>query len=396
MILWLSIIVLAPVLLVLFVLKLQQHFEWEWLEAWLVKLDRFSNKRHGFRLPLVEIIFIPVILILVYMAFKYERNTVVPFNNRIAVLADSTEWAVLEPVFRQTFERVVRTPQPEHLFHLVRPHDLEARKARIYRYWVLATTLESEGPVHDIVMNEVLPANSRDLLERDGHNAFLSGGPWGFDQLVLTILGHNTEEVAQFIETESDSLFAVIEDDAHLSLRYDLYVPADAVRKAQTFADSAGWAFEQQANMILRLADYENGFAAFSSTIEGRWISVRWIENADSAWVNPEWIISERNRLSRVYEDSTYVVDKYLNMKNGHFLGRRAMLTRGLWADDHPSCGGPFTNYTFYNPEDKRLYMIDVSVYAAGKDKLPYLQPLEVIAHTFVTQRELKQRRLDK
>jgi|GEM_PF-1807134 len=396
MILWLAIIVLVPVFLVGIVLKLQQHFEWAWLESWLVKLDRSNNKRHGFRVPIIELIFIPVILFFVWGAFKHERSTVIPFSNRIAVLADSTEWAVLEPVFRETFERVVRTPQPERLFYLVQPHDLEARKTRIYRYWVLATTLDSEGPVHDIVMDEVLPANSVDLLERDGHNAFLSSGPWGFDQLVLTLIGHDTDELARYMQSERDSLFDVIEADAHLSLRHDMYVPHDALEKAQALADTAGWAFEQQANMALALSDYENGFAAFSSHIEGRWIFVRWIENADPAWVNPEWIISERNRLSSVYEDSTYVVNKYLTMKNGHFLGRPAILTRGLWADDHPSCGGPFTNYTFYNSEDKRLYMIDASVYAAGKDKLPYLQPLEVIAHTFVTQRELKQRRLDK
>ncbi|MCK5147988.1 DUF4837 family protein [bacterium] len=388
MIFWLSMIVIIPFLLVVILLKIHNYFEWQWLESLLCRLDKLSNKRSGFRVPIIEILFIPLILFLLWGAFKYKRSTIVPFNNRIAVLADSTQWAAMEDIVRGAFERIVHTPQPEQLFYVVLPQDLDDRKARKYRYWILLSTLDSEGPVHDIVMNEVLPGNASDMILRDQQYAFLSGGPWGFDQLVMSLVAPDIERLGVFVKQEGDSLFAVIDDDAHLTLRRDMYMPARTIKPTKMLADSAGWTFSQLANMEIAKAGYDSGFVAFSAYTEGRWIFVRWIENGDPSWVNPQWMRRERDAITRMYYDSSYVCDSYFQPTYDKFLGRKALIVRGLWAEDNPSYGGPFTNYTFYDENDHRIYMIDVSVYAAGKDKMPYLQPLEVVAYTFVTGKE--------
>ena len=47
--------------------------------------------------------------------------------------------------------------------------------------------------------------------------------------------------------------------------------------------------------------------------------------------------------------------------------------------------GGPFKNYTFYDPLSRRIYMIDISVYAPERDKMPSLRQLNLIARTFRT-----------
>ena len=53
--------------------------------------------------------------------------------------------------------------------------------------------------------------------------------------------------------------------------------------------------------------------------------------------------------------------------------------------NDGKVAGGPFINYTFHDPLSRRVYMIDVAVFAPARDKVPYLRRLDVIAHTFYT-----------
>ena len=56
--------------------------------------------------------------------------------------------------------------------------------------------------------------------------------------------------------------------------------------------------------------------------------------------------------------------------------------------------GGPFVNYSFYDEEQARIYMIDGMVFAPKHDKRELLRQAEAIAYTLRSrqdhQRELK------
>ncbi|MDE2997420.1 MAG: DUF4837 family protein, partial [Bacteroidota bacterium] len=51
--------------------------------------------------------------------------------------------------------------------------------------------------------------------------------------------------------------------------------------------------------------------------------------------------------------------------------------------------GGPFLNYTFYDDDSRRLYMIDGMVFAPGYDKREFLRHMETIAHTFRSENDV-------
>jgi len=106
--------------------------------------------------------------------------------------------------------------------------------------------------------------------------------------------------------------------------------------------------------------------------------------------LTPEWIIETRNRIGTDQYSGITVENSYLTMAYTNYLGRPAIKTRGLWGDAEPVMGGPFTNYSFYDRTQKRLYMIDMFVYRPGRLKLPFLQPMEVLAHTFVTKEDMQ------
>ena len=91
-------------------------------------------------------------------------------------------------------------------------------------------------------------------------------------------------------------------------------------------------------------------------------------------------------------------IRRELNTENIDFMGRFAYETRGLWhmigRDEDRNMveygmGGPFLNYTFYDEDTGRLYMIDGMVFAPGYDKREFLRQMEVIAYTFRTRTDV-------
>jgi hypothetical protein len=71
------------------------------------------------------------------------------------------------------------------------------------------------------------------------------------------------------------------------------------------------------------------------------------------------------------------------------FLEWEALRVTGLWQNQTAqagfAAGGPFRTYCFFDPGTKRLYMVDIAVFAPGMSKEPYLRQLDIIAHTFRT-----------
>jgi len=130
-----------------------------------------------------------------------------------------------------------------------------------------------------------------------------------------------------------------------------------------------------------------------------RSLFVYYIDDFDPTNLTPEWVHAARDRITetniRGNADGFVLIDyrRELITENIDFLGRFAYETRGLWhmVEENEQTGdlmefgmgGPFVNYTFYDDETRRLYMIDGMVFAPGYDKREFLRHMEVIAHTF-------------
>ena len=75
------------------------------------------------------------------------------------------------------------------------------------------------------------------------------------------------------------------------------------------------------------------------------------------------------------------------------FNGYRALKLTGLYgggdANSWPRVyGGPFRSYTFFVPEDQRIYMIDYSMFAPNREKKYYLRKMDLMVHTFSVQKQ--------
>ena len=131
----------------------------------------------------------------------------------------------------------------------------------------------------------------------------------------------------------------------------------------------------------------EDGYVWLRRLYPERWIFIHWIEKGDTSMLNTDWVVRERERLEKAYMEGEEVSEHYLVSFRSEFLGRDAVVTTGLWEQKEKEVGGPFKNYTFYDPLSGRLYMIDLAIFApeyAGQ-KLPFLKRMDIMAHTFRT-----------
>ena len=134
-----------------------------------------------------------------------------------------------------------------------------------------------------------------------------------------------------------------------------------------------------------------------------RSVFVYYEDGFSPADLTPEWVVSTRDSLAREWIQGNVGgwadVDerRALVSENIDFLDRFAYETRGLWhmIGDGPDgtmieygMGGPFVNYSFYDQETGRVYMIDGMVFAPNYDKREFLRQMEVIAHTFRSKAE--------
>ena len=95
-----------------------------------------------------------------------------------------------------------------------------------------------------------------------------------------------------------------------------------------------------------------------------KWIFVYWIDNASPSCLNEDSVRILRNKLANKYYNapdvSSFVKIGKDNCINDEitFDGRYSLVTQGLW-ENTKGMQGPFINYTFFDGNTKRLYMVD-------------------------------------
>ena len=165
-----------------------------------------------------------------------------------------------------------------------------------------------------------------------------------------------------------------------------------------------GWIIFVQADFFLSLNKPENNFVWLrrspGSGME-RWIFIHWIENSTPEFLNPDSIAAERDKITKMYyrssDDKSYVkiADSYITTTEENFNGKYALMSEGLWRMSDKSMGGPFVNYTFYDENTRRIYMLDGSIFAPKYYKKKLIQQVDVMLKSFRTKVELSQEKIE-
>ncbi|MAT40017.1 MAG: DUF4837 domain-containing protein [Ectothiorhodospiraceae bacterium] len=315
-------------------------------------------------------------------------------DDLIIVVADSTEYAGLEPLLRNTFAPPFHTPQPENWFNLKRIDITELPNYKRNKNIVFIAPLEGGSTVGEF-LNSALDSTVKTLVRNREEYVFAKKNQWFEDQTVLYLTGNSMEEIETKLVTEQQDLFYFFKNawDQREKMRMMRLPREDDLE--EYLAENHGFSFSIIKSWFLAKDSVEISSVLLRRQAPEeteRWLLIHWIDSKNTDLLTPDFLLDRRNKLTnilyRTVDDKAYVrVDTahYLQWDEVNFNGRFAWRMQGLWQMSDYSMGGPFVSYLFYDEDHERIYLLDGSVFAPKYKKKKLIQDIDIMMHTFRT-----------
>ena len=317
---------------------------------------------------------------LIHFACETKSSSEGDFD-QIIVYADSAIYNTIELSLDKVFDHYVHTPHAERSFyHKWSPiHLMEAYQER--RNIIMIGLIESDDPISEYVKKmlsqEVLEkVQNGEVFEIFQENLFAS------EQMVIILCATNIEQFLQSLSNRAESIYDRFEEYHFERLTKILYSSDEQTDIQDFLADKYGWSIRVPYAFQVVQRSVDSNFVWLKRPNPGRSIFVYRTKYEENN-INEDWIIHVRDSLSLIYFDADSVLKEETYAVRTEFNGIPAMQVIGIWQNHQLIVGGPFRTYVFYDEKSDYVYFIDISVVAPGKRKKPFLDQLEVVAHTF-------------
>ncbi len=343
-------------------------------------------------------IFFSVIILLIILEGCSVKERAKGQEDEILVVSDSVDYAKLQPALKETFGKIIYTPQPEELFQLKRKKLSDLDRIKLQKNIIILAQLGSNTDVSKY-LDTILDDKVKSLIKSDSIYVINKHDFWARDQLVMILVSTDLDKLKKDIIDHKDDLLYYFRDISNQRMARGLYNKNFEQKKIEAHLLSKyGWMIYMQADYQVAMEKPQDNFVWLRrgpNTDMERWIFVHWIDNASPSFLEKDSIEAERNRLTKKYyrttDDSAYVelYDDYRVDSEVNFNGKYALMTQGLWRFNDLSGGGPFISYTFYDEETRRVYMLDASIFAPKYYKKSILQQVDLLLHSFKTESEV-------
>jgi hypothetical protein len=145
------------------------------------------------------------------------------------------------------------------------------------------------------------------------------------------------------------------------------------------------WRMEVPHDYITVKEKPERHFVWLGRGFPYRWLSIHWIDQAESITITPEWAWEHMEYIADSLFASIYIDTLFRSSELGDENGHNLYILRGVWAHRKETAGGPFFTYVFRDPEQNRIYFLTGIVFNPGGSKNLIIRQQEVVIRTFHT-----------
>ena len=364
--------------------------------------ENFFSKKTNLKKAFILFLFIVTFISLT--SCTNSQKPAIGQEDDIIVIADSSLYSMLEGEMLHVFEKIIYTPQPEHLFSLNRKDFRKFPKLQNRKNIILLGTLDSNDPTSEYIKAS-LDSSVTKLVEKNEAYFFNKNDPWAKNQLVMYLVSNTVDELKRNILNGNEELLYSFRNVSNHRLFSTLYKPRLENKKIEAeLLSKYNWSIYVQPEVELAKSDSVNNFVWLRSgrnrAIE-RWMFIHWIDNATANYLTEDSLLSIRNRITKKYyrvsEDSVFVNLSYdmsrPKIQQASLNNRYALMCQGFWKFNDKSGGGPFISYSFFDENSGRFYMIDASIFAPKYYKKKLIQRADVILNSFRTGDELTEDR---
>lgn len=199
---------------------------------------------------------------------------------------------------------------------------------------------------------------------------------------VMFILTGPVDALTDELVRSQDELTSVVEDTAIRLLEQNIYRGGEEKGARESMLARWGWGVRLPPDWVIDDQYADRQFVRLWHDAPVMQLFVSW-EDGKVERTPDEWL-KRRDRLVHDYYQGDEVVRPWSVTSTGTTpFGPPGVHLKGLWENDKYVIGGPFRSWAFWCPEDDRTYLIDYSVYAPDRPKLPLLRVLEAVGRTF-------------
>lgn len=317
--------------------------------------------------------------------------------SEILVVMDSTKWDTPPAqALRETFgKKRMSLPQPEprydlRFLHLGTNRDLEY--AKNFKNTIFIAPINEESNVASFIRGILSPDIQNRILE--GKNfAFPVKDRWYRDQWTLFLSAPDEKVLADKIYDSSSSLIDYLDKIERERWTRQVYRRGEQKELSEELMQNHGFSFRVQHDY--RIGVDTTDFVSLRRYLHDndRWIWIWYKDDVDGLESYDTSRIHElRDSLMMQYirgtREESYVKTEYrrpFEKKHVTINGLPSIEIRGTWQMAGDMMGGPFLHYTLYDPNKRRLYMLEFGQFAPRYQKRRFVNQFEAMAYTFVT-----------
>ncbi|HQV34229.1 MAG TPA: DUF4837 family protein, partial [Calditrichia bacterium] len=209
---------------------------------------------------------------------------------------------------------------------------------------------------------------------------------WALNQYVVYLVAPSEEEMIQRLYDLGELVYDNFTESYFSRLRERVFGRFENKELGEYLSNNFPFSMRIQHDYYVMNESMEERFVWLRRVDQRREIDrsliVHWMPIEDSLRINREWMVGQRNKLGARLLEGDIVVERETKVVQSRFGKYPALRLEGTWMNPRLVVGGPFRTITFVDRDQGLIFMIDFYVQAIGERKKPFLDQLEIIAHT--------------
>lgn len=227
---------------------------------------------------------------------------------------------------------------------------------------------------------------------------------WTQHQAYVSIGANNPEELKNAISTKKNNIIEYF-ISAEIDRYQQLYKSANNQLVEKAIKKQFGLNISVPNGFNINKIDNDFMWISLESKVHSQGLILYERPYTDTAQFNKTNLLNYRDSIVKVHipgpSDGSYMTTEYIlpiQRKVGKYIyDDYTIELRGKWRVENDFMAGPFTSYTFCNPEKNKLYTIEGYVYYPNKEKRNFMRQLQAICRsvTFDKQPEIEKTKND-
>jgi len=302
--------------------------------------------------------------------------------DEIYVFSDSLDWLDYKEPLNDIFGKEYRTPvlEKEFLLKWVNFQKYEDYKHRRNIFFI--GRLDGKDAVSEAI-KKLLSEEIIKGVEKGDYFYIPKEDAWAFDQYVLFLVAPSKNDMIQRIYDMGQLAYEDFRKSYFTRLEKQMFERYENEELEKYIAEHFPFTIRVQHDYFVASESLTDNYLWLRRLYPDRSLLIYWVDYSDTMRINKEWVIRQRNKLTRKIYEGDVVVEEETIARRVRFHRWWALRLEGTWKNPKYMIGGPFRSITFIENKTRKVFTIDFYVQAVGKRKKIYLDQLDILAHTF-------------